>query len=169
MKSTNYRKSVETIICFTYNGIVKKKKEVIIMQVEIKIDGSCIDPKVIILTASMTEDVSNIIKKLSENSSQIISGYKDEKIEILEQTDLIRIYAVTDKGEYILRLRLYEIENRLPSNQFIRISNSEIINLKKVNNFDLSFTSTICVKLSNGITTYVSRRYVPKLKKILGI
>lgn len=97
------------------------------MQVEIKIDGSCIDPKVIILTASMTEDVSNIIKKLSENSSQIISGYKDEKIEILEQTDLIRIYAVTDKGEYILRLRLYEIENRLPSNQFIRISNSEII------------------------------------------
>lgn len=109
------------------------------MQVEIKIDGSCIDPKVIILTASMTEDVSNIIKKLSENSSQIISGYKDEKIEILEQTDLIRIYAnsgkvyaVTDKGEYILRLRLYEIENRLPSNQFIRISNSEIINLNKV-------------------------------------
>lgn len=176
LKSTNYRKSIETIICFTYNGIVKKKKEVIIMQVEIKIDSSYIDPKVIILTASMTEDVSNIVKKLSENASQIISGYKGEKIEILEQTDLIRIYsnsgkvfAVTDKGEYILRLRLYEIENRLPSNQFIRISNSEIINLKKVNNFDLSFTGTICVKLSNGITTYVSRRYVAKLKKILGL
>ena len=148
------------------------------MQVEIKIDSSYIDPKVNILTASMTEDVSNIVKKLSEDASQIISGHrhKDEKIEILEQTDLIRIYAnsgkvfaVTNKGEYILRLRLYEIENRLPSNQFIRISNSEIINLKKVNNFDLSFTGTICVKLSNGITTYVSRRYVPKLKKILGI
>lgn len=108
------------------------------MQVEIKIDSSCIDPKVIILTDSMTEDVSNIVKKLSENASQIISGYKDEKIEILEQTDLIsvyansgKVYAVTNKGEYILRLRLYEIENRLPSNQFIRISNSEIINLKK--------------------------------------
>ncbi len=89
---------------------------------------------------------------------------------------MIRIYlnsgkvvAVTDKGEYILRLRLYEIENLLLTDQFIRISNSGIINLKKVNNFDLSFTGTICVKLSNGITTYVSRRYVPKLKKILGI
>ena len=146
------------------------------MQVEIKIDSSCIDPKVIILTASMTEDVSNIVKKLSENSSQIISGYKDEKIEILEQTDLIRIYAnsgkvyaVTNKGEYILRLRLYEIENRLPSNQFIRISNSEIINLKKVKSFDLSITGTICVQLTNGTVTYVSRRYVSKLKKILGI
>ena len=176
LKSTNYRKSIEAIIRFTYNGFVKKKKEVIIVQVEIKIDSSCMDPKVIILTASMTEDVNNIVKKLSENASQIISGYKDEKIEILEQIDLIRIYANsgkvyadTNKGEYMLRLRLYEIENRLPSNQFIRISNSEIINLKKVNNFDLSFTGTICVKLSNGITTYVYRRYVSKLKKILGI
>ena len=120
--------------------------------------------------------MSSIVKKLSENVSQIISGYKDEKIEILEPADLIRIYAnsgkvfaVTGKGEYTLQLRLYEAEERLPSNQFIRISNSEIINLKKVNNFDLSFTGTICVKLSNGIITYVSRRYVPKLKKILGI
>ena len=123
------------------------------MQVEIKIDSSCTEPKVIILIASMTENVSNIIKKLSEDTSQIISGYKVDKIEILEQTDLIRVYAnagkvfaVTGKGEYILRLRLYEIESRLPSNQFIRISNSEIINLKKVNSFDLSFTGTICVK-----------------------
>lgn len=88
LKSTNYRKFIETIICFTYNGIVKKKKEMIIMQVEIKIDNSYIDPKVIILTASMTEDVSNIVKKLSEDASQIISGYKDEKIEILEQTGI---------------------------------------------------------------------------------
>lgn len=146
------------------------------MQVEIKIDSTYTDPKIIILTASMTDDVSSIVKKLSEADSQIISGYKEEKIEILEQTDLIRIYAnagrvlaVTNKGEYVLRLRLYELEKRLPSNQFIRISNSEIINLKNVNNFDLSFSGTICVKLSNGITTYVSRRYVPKLKKILGI
>ena len=146
------------------------------MQVEIKIDSSYTDPQIIILTASMTDDVNNIIKKLSVDVSQIISGYKDEKIEILEQADLIRIYtnagkvfAVTNNGEYVVRLRLYEIEKRLPSNQFIRISNSEIINLKKVNHFDLSFTGTICVKLSNETTTYVSRRYVSKLKKLLGI
>lgn len=80
-----------------------------------------------------------------------------------------KVFAVTHKGEYVLRLRLYEIEERLPSHQFVRISNSEIINLKNVNNFDMSFTGTICVKLANGTVTYVSRRYVSKLKKILGI
>ncbi len=136
------------------------------MQVEIKIDSSYTEPKILIFTASITEDINNIVKKLSEDIPQIISGSKDEKIEVLEQAELIRIYAntgkvfaVTNKGEYTLRLRLYEIEERLNPYQFVRISNSEIINLKQVNNFDLSFTGTICVKLSNGTTTYVSRRY----------
>lgn len=146
------------------------------MQVEIKIDSSYRDPKIIILTASMTDDVGNIVKKLSEDVPQIISGSQDKRIEVLEPADFIRIYAnsgkifaVTNKGEYVLRLRLYELEKRLPFDQFVRISNSEIINLKKVNSFDLSLTGTICVRLSNGTTTYVSRRYVSKLKKILGI
>lgn len=146
------------------------------MEVEIKIDSSYTDPKILILTASMTSQVGDIVKKLSGDTSQIISGHKGDKLEILEQADIIRIYAnsgkvfaVTDKGDYVLRLRLYEAEERLPPHQFIRISNSELINLKKVVHFDLSFTGTICVRLSNGTTTYVSRRYVPKLKKILGI
>ncbi len=146
------------------------------MQLEVKIDSSYIEPKVIILTASMTEDVNILLNKLSDHVPQIISGSKDSKIEVIEQADLIRIYtsagkvfAVTHKGEYALRLRLYELEERLPTHQFVRISNSEIINLKKVDSFDMSFTATICVKLSNGTVTYVSRRYVSKLKKILGI
>lgn len=131
------------------------------MQVEIKIDSSYIDPKVIILTASMTEDVSNIVKKLSENDSQIISGYKDEKIEILEQTNLIRIYAnsgkvfaVTNKGEYILRFRLYEIENRLPPNQFIRIS------------ITMGYLITILISLGWGNGYYSP--CVPELISIMG-
>lgn len=146
------------------------------MQVEIKIDNSYAEPKVLILTSAMTEEVNDIIKKLSDNIPQIISGSKDGKIEVLAQEDLIRIYAsekkvfaVTDKGAYMLRLRLYEAEERLNPQQFVRISNSEIINLKKVNNFDLSFTGTICVKLLNDDITYVSRRYVNKIKKILGL
>ena len=49
------------------------------------------------------------------------------------------------------------------------ISNGEIINIKKVKGFDLSFTGTICVSLSNGTVTYVSRRYVSKIRHLLGI
>ncbi len=146
------------------------------MKVEVKIDSSCTEPKIIIMASSVTEEVNNVLKKLSEDTLQIISGSKDGKIKVLEQEDLIRIYAsdkkifaVTDKGEYVLRQRLYELEERLDTRWFVRISNSEIINLKKVSHFDLSITGTICVRLSDNTTTYVSRRYVSKIKKILGI
>ena len=146
------------------------------MQVEIRIDSACPEPKVVILTAAVTEEVNELVKKLSADAPHVISGMKDGKVEVLELADLIRVYtsagkvyAVTGKGDYVLRLRLYEVEQRLNPHQFVRISNSEIINLKKIDYFDLSFTGTICVKLRGGTVTYISRRYVPKVKTILGI
>lgn len=146
------------------------------MQVELKIDSSCTEPKIIIVAASMTEEVSSLVQKLSGNNPKVISGSRNGKIEVLAQNDLLRIYAgngkvfaATENAEYQLRLRLYEAEERLDPSQFVRISNSEIINLKKVNYFDLGFTGTIYVELANGATTYVSRRYVSKIKKILGM
>ena len=96
--------------------------------------------------------------------------------EILSPEDIIRFYAAggktfasVSKKEYILRQRLYELEEQLTKHSFVRISNSEIINLKKVRNFDLSLSGTICVTLSDGTATYVSRRYVSKIKKVLGL
>ncbi len=146
------------------------------MQIEVKIDASYTEPKIVILTASITEDINKIVTELSSDTPPFISGIKNQKIEVIEQDNLIRIYAnagkvfaVTEQGEYAIRFRLYEMEEQLNPKQFVRISNSEIVNLKKVNNFDLSFSGTICVELKNGTTTYVSRRYVSKLKKILGI
>lgn len=144
------------------------------MQVEIKLDESCTEPKIVIYTASMSEDVQTIVHTLTDSPLQILFGKQGEKIQPLIQENLIRVYAaggkvfaVTDSGEYTLRQRLYELESRLPPSQFVRISNSEIINLRKVDHFDLNFAGTICVKLSDGSTTYVSRRYVSKLKKRL--
>ncbi len=146
------------------------------MEVEIKLDSTYTETKVIILTADMNEEVRIIAKNLSENIPDIITGIKNGKVEMLEENDLIQVYAnggkvfaVTNKGEYALRKRLYEMEERLNQKQFVRISNSEVINLKKVENFDLNFAGTICVRLSNGTVTYVSRRYVKKIKKLLGL
>lgn len=144
------------------------------MQIEIQIDSSCREPKIIIVADCLTEEVHHIIKRLEEPT--VLSGFKENTLKILEQQSILRIYAtsgkifaVTEEGEYTLRLRLYELEERLDTNSFVRISNSEIINLKKVKNFDLSFSGTICVTLSDGTTSYVSRRYMAKIKKILGI
>ena len=146
------------------------------MQIEIQSDEKCREPKIIVITDQMTEEVSEIVKKLSQEQTRTIAGFQDDTVELLESDSLFRLYASngkvfaqTNRGDYQLRLRLYELEQRLDRHSFVRISNSEIINLKKVKGFDLSFSGTICVTLSNGTVTYVSRRYVAKIKQILGI
>ncbi len=146
------------------------------MQIEIKVDESCKELKVIIVTGKVTNEVNNVIKRLSEDAPQIILGFRDENATILNEADLYRIYsanskifAVTDSGEYTLRVRLYELEQRLDKRSFVRISNSEIVNLNKVKSLDLNFTGTICINFVNGTVSYVSRRYVSKIKQLLGI
>lgn len=146
------------------------------MQIEIKIDENCKEPKIIIMTDQMTDEINGLVKKLSERTSPMLAGFRNETVEILEQSSILRIYAdngkniaVTDHGEFAMRLRLYELEQRLDKNSFVRISNSEIINLRKVKGFDISFVGTICVTLEDGTVTYVSRRYVTKIKQVLGI
>ena len=146
------------------------------VQVEVKLDMTATEPKVIILTNRMTEEVHSIVQMLSETEPKLIAGFREETVTVLDEKDILKIYAANGKvyahlssGEYTLRLRLYEIEERLKPQHFVRISNSEIINLKKVKSFDLSFTGTICVVLSDGSKTYASRRYVAKLKEVLGI
>lgn len=146
------------------------------MQIEVKLDASLSEPKVIIYADRMSDEVSDIVKKLSEDIPQMLAGFHENTLELLEPTEIIRVYAATgktlaetEKGEYSLRLRLYELENRLDKRSFVRISNSEIIHLKKVKTFDLSYTGTICVAFKNGTVTYVSRRYVRKIKQVLGI
>lgn len=146
------------------------------MKIEVKLDKSCTETKVIIITEKMTDEVSALMKRLSQETPQEIIGFDGSIITLLEPSDIIRIYAavgkvfaVTDKKEYVLHLRLYEAEEKLIGKGFVRISNSEIINIKKAKKFDLSTVGTICVSLSNGDISFVSRRYVTKIKKILGI
>lgn len=146
------------------------------MQIEIKMDENYREPKIIIMTDKMTDEVNDIVKKLSVEEPQLIAGFKDDSVQVIDPSSIYRVYAQsgkvfaeTSKGNYLLRLRLYEAEERLEKLSFVRISNSDIINLKKVKSFDLSFAGTICITLSNGTVTYVSRRTVSKIKKLLGI
>lgn len=146
------------------------------MQIEVRIDEAAKDTTVIIVTPRMGESVSELIKRISEERPQVIAGFRDGTVCLLEQAEIYRIYAQdgkvfckTQTGIWNLRLRLYELEERLDGRRFARISNSEIINLHRVKNFDLSYVGTICVTMKDGDTSYVSRRYVSRIKKALGI
>lgn len=146
------------------------------MKIEIKLDENCLETRVVIITEKMTDEITALMQRLSEETPQGIVGFDGNAVLLLEPAEIVRIYAavgkvfaVTNGKEYVLRLRLYEAEERLSGRGFVRISNSEIINIRKAKKFDLSTVGTICVSLSNGDVSFVSRRYVTKIKKTLGI
>ena len=144
------------------------------MKVEIQIDSNCDETTVTITANKMTEEINELVRKISEHTPSVLVGFKNDNATILDCGKVIRfysanqkVYAVTEDTEYTIRLRLYELEQRLNSAEFVRISNSEIINLKEIQGFDLSFTGTICVQFRNESVSYVSRRYYRKANRDL--
>jgi len=146
------------------------------MRIEIQLDSECKDPKIVIYASEMTNEISSLLEKLSGNEYQSLMGYKGDEILLIQMDDILRIYA---EGQYVyaqvnneklrLRQRLYQLEEMVPRQQFIRISNSEIVNFEKVKSLDMSISGTITLKFNTGDQSYVSRRYINKIKKHLGI
>ncbi len=146
------------------------------MDVKIIIDESVINPEVVIKAREVTPDVQQVIDMLRGNLNRQLLGYNDREVFILDATKIFSIHtegnkvtAVTEDGSFYLKNRLYEIDENPPNKTFIRISNSEIVNFSKVKSLDLSITGTITLKFKNGEKTYVSRRYVDKIKTHLGL
>lgn len=143
------------------------------MVVEIKIDRTCTEPKLIIYTAAITEEVTELTKRLSAKTSKSLAGYQGEQVQIIPVSHILRIYTEkqkvllqTESETLQLKYRLYELEEMLDRERFVRISNSEIVNFDKVKCLDLSISGTILLRFQNGQTTYVSRRYVSKIKEL---
>ena len=143
------------------------------MVVEIKIDRTCTEPKLIIYTAAITEEVTELTKRLSAKTSKSLAGYQGEQVQIIPVSRILRIYTEkqkvllqTESETLQLKYRLYELEEMLDRERFVRISNSEIVNFDKVKCLDLSLSGTILLRFQNGQTTFVSRRYVSKIKEL---
>lgn len=146
------------------------------VKIEIQVDESRKEPLVVVYTDKVNEEIHALVRRLSQDAAQVLVGFREDEATILQEDTILRVYAESGKvlaetmdGVYTLRLRLYELEERLDRTRFVRISNSEIVNLRKVKGFDLSFAGTICVRLQNNAETYVSRRYVAKIKQVLGL
>ena len=146
------------------------------MDFEIKIDEAYKLPKTFVYTDKITEEVLRIKSFVLENSESLLIGFLDEKIKILNPAKIYRIYTENSKvfaesidEKYLVKKRIYQLEDILKPKKFVRISNSELINLNLVESFDLSYSGTISVKMKNNSKTFVSRRYVKKIKETLGI
>ena len=96
--------------------------------------------------------------KLELNIDEIIRVYIEDR----------KTFVVTLKDTYVVKKKLYEVENIVTRN-FVKISQSEIANIKFIKNLDFSNTGTIVIKYKNSDISYVSRRMIKEFKLKLGI
>ena len=146
------------------------------MKIDVALDPALRELLVKILAPGETEELAALLARL-EGEPPALLGFREGGAVPLDPAEILRFYgedkevrAQTLNGEiYTVRQRLYELEERLDRRTFLRLSHSEIVNWKRVTALDLSLTGTIRVTLEGGVTTYVSRRYVKKIKEVLGI
>ena len=148
-----------------------------IIDIDVIIDEEYIDPKVTIETNAKNtyvESIVDAIENVAENEYPILTGYVDGNAHFILQRDIIRAHIEnrklileTEEGSFIVRKSLIAIENLLNPTRFVRISQSEIINIYKVERFEFDIAGTIGVVFSNGEKTWVSRSRVSNLKDII--
>ena len=105
----------------------------------------------------------NIDEKVKETLVVVSANKIDKEVQNL-------INYIEYSSEYLIGMKkkLYEVENMVTRN-FIKISQSEMANIKFIKNLDFSNTGTIVIKYKNSDISYVSRRMIKEFKLKLGI
>ena len=89
---------------------------------------------------------------------------------ILLETEAGNIYARTAKGrDYRIKEKLYELEESLAGEGFIRINKSNIVNVLHINEIVPWFNGRLLLKLNNTKEVEVSRSYAGDFKDFLGL
>lgn len=144
------------------------------MKVELNIDEKFKEILVTISTDKINDEVQELVNYLEYKEDYLV-GIADDQVCVLDISDIIRVFVedrkvfvVTTKGKFIVRKKLYEMNNLL-TKDFVKISQSEIANIKFIKNLDLSIRGTIVIVYKNSDISYVSRRLLKDFKTKLGL
>lgn len=142
------------------------------MKFKLIIDDS--KPEEVTVTAhersALTDQIEALVQ--SHTGSDRVAAYLEEDMTLLpfSQIECITVldgktFAIDTKGiRYRLKLRLYELEQRLPA-CFIRINKSTIANETRIARFAAAFSGAVDAVFKCGYREYVSRRCFATIKR----
>ncbi len=144
------------------------------MKVNVELSKDFSPPYVIIYADVITEEIQKIIDLLGTDDTPLTAQHEDRIVVIRpDEVYMIRveggetvIYTETEK--YYSRKRLYGMLEQLGGG-FMQISKQTVINLSCIRSVEAGFSGTLLLKLKNGTSDYVSRKYLPEFKRYLGI
>lgn len=137
------------------------------------------DPHILIQAAQLTDQAREVMDYLEQFSTvnQVVVPIRTDdqlvmvKIEEIIMADIdknvLTIYTVD--GLYMTKETLINFQNRVNRRNFLQISRHAIINIDHLESLSDSFSGNMMAKLTRGIKSSVSRKYVKSLMDYLGL
>ena len=146
------------------------------MKVNLFVSRDITEPHADIHTNELTGNVSKAISILeSDESSDMIAVKKGSDIALLELGEIYmfrvedkQVNVYTQNNSYVVKKALYQVEESL-NGDFVRISKTTIVNLKKIKRVAPSLRGMMFIELKNGLKDNISRKYLPDFKQALNL
>lgn len=144
------------------------------MKIRIELDDQLEDIEVVIRSPRLGSEIEQIQQLLAQAKRPPLIFYKgsseyflDVKDLLFFETDGTKIYGHTRDKAYEVKLKLYELEDYLPSH-FCRVAKATIVNTKSIYSLDKSFSGTSTIRFyDTHKQVHVSRHYYQLLKEKL--
>lgn len=146
------------------------------MKVNLFVSRDVEEPYADIHTNELTDNITKAMSILeSDDSNDMLAVKKGSDIALLEFSDVYmfrvenkQVKVYTENREYLIKKPLYQVEESLGSD-FVRISKTTIVNLKKIERVAPSLKGMMFIQLKNGLKDNISRKYLPDFKQALDL
>lgn len=146
------------------------------MKVNLFVSKDIEEPYADIHTNELTENVTKAMSILEDDgSSEMLAVKKGSDIVLLQFSEIYmirvedkQVKVFTEHDEYLIKKALYQVEELLPGD-FVRISKTTIVQMKKIERVAPSLRGMMFIELKNGLKDNISRKYLPDFKKALDL
>lgn len=146
------------------------------MKVNLFVSRDIEEPYADIHTNELTDNITKAMSILeSDDSNEMLVVKRGSDIALLEFSEIFmfrvedkQVNVYTENQEYIIKKPLYQVEETLTSD-FVRISKTTIVNLKKIKRVAPSLKGMMFIELKNGLKDNISRKYLSEFKMALDL
>ncbi|MDF2686345.1 MAG: histidine kinase [Clostridia bacterium] len=145
------------------------------MKINIKQDNSVSETEITIICKQIDSELETIISNLSLIDNTV-AGKTEGETYFVSLLDVLYFETIDNKTFFYSKdkileipLKIFQLEEKLSNTNFVRISKSIILNLKKVKSIKSEPNSRLVATLSNGEKVLVSRQYMQYIKNKLGV
>ena len=145
------------------------------MKIHINQQSDIAETEITINCRQINPEIEKIISLLRVMDLKL-TGMKDNQTYILDAAKILYIDTVDKKTFFYTKteiyettLKLYELEEQLSINDFLRANKSCIINFNQIKSIKADLDGKLLVTMNNGEKLFISRQYAASFKEKLGV